>query len=454
MQATAPETPAGPNVPKISKLDREASSHLLTATDDTGSNPPQFLVLAGVPAGSIAADFEKRTGRRAINWQPHTVRISKNGQYAWPLDRSYDVMYLRLEAEGYQTQIAGPIKKLDGPRQIEFRLQPDRQVGGRVLTADRKPAEGATVALALAQKDAVLEDGRLRAAGQPLPEKPSDRWRRPLVVKTDAEGRFKLPTEPDSAALLVVHDSGVKELSYSEFQRSPEVVLNRWGRIAGRVLWKDKPGAHAEVTLSVHRDEFGYPGMIASYATTRTDKEGRFLFERALPGQTQMSLPTIVANPEAGGATQIILPTQLIHVDVKAGDPTRVLIGGQGRMVRGQLTGRDSWKGVTLRIHPTAPHIGFPGDDAAWKAFGELRQSPIGPLLFRDKESVNADGTFEIADMLPGDYQLFVSAPDIENFAAYRQVSIEPETPDAKPAAVDLGEIKVKSTLSALKNSR
>ena len=54
-----------------------------------------------------------------------------------------------LHRGGYQPQIAGPIKKADGPILIEFQLEPDRQVGGRVLTPDRKPAKGATVRIAL-----------------------------------------------------------------------------------------------------------------------------------------------------------------------------------------------------------------------------------------------------------------------------------------------------------------
>jgi hypothetical protein len=450
--AKIPEAPSATRPPKISKLMAGSTALVITASDPAGAKPAEFLVLAGIEAGSTSAEFEKRTGQTVVNWQPHTVRVAKGGEYAWPLDRAYDIMYLRLEAEGYQPQIAGPVKKADGPQLVEFRLEPDPQVGGRILTPERKPAVGATVALALVQKDAALEDGRLRGAMEPLPEKPSDRWRRPLVVKTDAEGRVKLPTEPGPAAVLVLHDSGVKELSFASFRKSPEVILDRWGKIEGRVLWKDKPAVGDEVTLSVHRDEYGYPGMIASYGTTKTDDDGRFAFERALPGLTQISLPAKPASADAGGITSVILNTQFIHADVKAGAPTRVVIGGQGRRVRGKLSGRDSWKGVTVRLHPTAPHVGFPGDDLAWKAFGELQKSPAGPLLFRDKLPVKADGTFEIPDMLPGDYQLFVSVPDVENYAAYKQISIEREMIGANAATLDLGEIKVKSPLGILQN--
>jgi hypothetical protein len=451
-RAAIPASPTASPPPKISKLPGAAAAVHITATDTAGATPAEFLVLAGVEAGSTAAEFEKRTGQTVVNWQPHTVRIAKGSEYVWTLDRAYEVMYLRIEAKGYKPQIAGPIKKADGPQLVEFRLEPDRQVGGRILTPDRKPAQRATVALALVQKNAALEGGRLRGADEAPPAEPSERWRLPLWVKTDAEGRFKLPTEPGPAAVLILHDSGVKEMSYDSFRKSPEVILDRWGKIEGRVLWKDKPGAGDEVTLSVHRDEYGYPGMIASYAQALTDKEGRFTFEPALPGKTQISLPMKAAGADAGGITAVILDTQFIHAVVKAGEPTRVVIGGQGRLVRGKLTGRDSWKGVTFHFHPTAPHIGFPGDDAIWKAWGELQQSPIGPLLFRNKLPVNADGTFEIPDMLPGDYQLFVSVPGVENHAAYKQVSIEPELFGANAGTLDLGEIKVKSPLSAIKN--
>ena len=88
--------------PKISKLAADSGVLVITAADGSGGKPAEFLVLAGIEAGSTAAEFEKRTGRTVVNWQPHTVRIAKGGEYAWPLARAYDVMYLRIEAEGYQ----------------------------------------------------------------------------------------------------------------------------------------------------------------------------------------------------------------------------------------------------------------------------------------------------------------------------------------------------------------
>ena len=109
-----------------------------------------------------AEEFEKRTGRTVINWQPHTCGIGKDGDYVWPLAKAYDEMAIRVEADGYQPQIFTGIKKANGAQHIVFLLTEDKGVAGRVLTPDGKPAAGATVAVALAQKDIVWEDGAAR----------------------------------------------------------------------------------------------------------------------------------------------------------------------------------------------------------------------------------------------------------------------------------------------------
>ncbi|MBC7851884.1 MAG: hypothetical protein IAF94_00465, partial [Pirellulaceae bacterium] len=410
---------------------------VLNAKGDKGI--PEFRVIAGVGSGSVTSEFEKRTGKAVINWQPHTCRIGREGDYVWPLAKAYDEMALRVEADGYQTQVITGVKKAKGVQHIVFQLAEDKGVAGRVLTPAGKPVAGATVGLALPQKDVAWEEGKLRGADDPLPEKPGDRWRRPLFVKTDAEGRFRLPTETEPAAVLIVHESGVRELAYDAWQKSPEVTLQPWGKITGQVLWGTKPGADEEVSLIAHRHEHGYPGMVASYARTKTDKQGRFTFDRALPGLTQISRPIIPAgSPDTSAA---ILNGMFQHVKVAAGDSTKMVLGGQGRKVTGKFVGLDSWEGATYHFHPEAPHIGFGGDDVSWKAFSQLKESPAGPLLFRDKQPINKDGTFTIENMLPGNYQIFVRAPGFKNIAASSRIVVEPEVPDQKPADLDAGEV-------------
>lgn len=414
---------------------------VLNAKGDQGI--AAFRVIAGIPARGIADEYEKRTGKTVINWQPHTVQLGKDGDFVWPLGKAYDEMALRVEADGYVPSVALWLKRSGGPQHVVFMLHEDAGVKGRVLQPDGQPAAAATIALSMPQRDAVWEDGKLRHADEPLPQKPSDRWRLPIFVRTDAEGRFTLPTEPEAAAVLIVHDSGVRELAYDDFQKSPEVKLQGWGRIEGRVLWKDKPGAGVPLNFSVHRDDYGYPGMVASYARAQSDADGRFVIDKLLPGLTQISRPFPVSKDDPNAGT-MYLEGQIQHVQVKANEPTAVVFGGLGRKVIGKLTGRESWEGVTFHFHPSAPHVGFPGDDDAWNAFGEFQKSAIGPLYFRDKQPVNADGTFTIENMLPGTYQIFFSSPYAGQHLAYTRFTVEPEIAGQAPQPQNLGQIAAK----------
>src|SRR5262249_16171847 len=108
-----------------------------------------------------------------------------------------------------------------------------------------------------------------------------------------------------------------------------------------------------------------------------------------------------------------------------------------------KVVGLAAWKGVTLHLHPTAPRVGFGGGNEAWTAFGQLQKSGIGPLLFRDKLPVESDGSFVIEKMLPGRYQLFVSAAGFTTSAASALVTVEAETPGQAPAILKLGDIAV-----------
>jgi hypothetical protein len=278
-------------------------------------------------------------------------------------------------------------------------------------------------------------------------------------VKADGSGSFSLPEESDTAAaVLVMHENGVREMSLAEFKQGPDgfmvdeaksgdekskaalVRLQPWGRIEGKVQWGDKAGADQKVSLSIFRDRYGYPGVIAQYEKTKSLADGSFTFDHVLPGLTQLSCP-IPAGANGSGITEINLTGQTTHVTVKPG-VTPAIIGGQGRTVKGRLEGRDSWEGVTFHFHPTAPHIGMPGDDAMWKAWAEFQKSPSGPLFFRDGLKVNADGSFEIPNVLPGDYQIFFTRQGEPAHVASSKVSVEAESPGIKPEAQVLPDLK------------
>lgn len=458
--ATADEAVSGQSPAKESRADQQPEEEVvdfsqgirITVLNSTADRSiPEFRVIAGVSAGDVAAEFEKRTGRTVINWQPHTCRIGMNGDYLWPLNRAYDEMAIRIEADGYQPQIFTGIRKANGAQHLVFQLAEDAGVTGRVLTPTGQPAAEATVALAIPHQEIIWENGTLRGSDDPLPEKPGDRWSRPRFVRTNDAGEFRLPIESEPAVILFVHESGVRELAYEEWKSSPEVTLQPWGRIDGQVLWQETPGAGEEVSLTTFRDNYGYPGMLAGNAKVRAGDDGKFSFDRVLPGRAQIARPIVPApGKNTSGITSVVLNCMYQHVMVMAGEPTVVQIGGRGRTVTGRFVGLDSWDGATYHFHPDAPHFGREGDNVSWVAFYQLKASSIGPMLFRDKQPVNPDGTITIDRMLPGSYQIFLSAPQWNNYAASAVITIDPETPGQLPIPeVKLEDIAVRPRLEA-----
>jgi hypothetical protein len=418
----------------------------LSVVDLTNGQPiVEFRVIAGIPAGqSITRDFQQRGGGEVINWQPHTAKLGRGGNFVWPLARGWDDMALRIESDGYEPQRRW-IRRPDGPKHLVIQLEKDPGIDVLVLQPDGNPAAGASIATVLPQREAHVQNGLIKGDGLPLPDKPGDRWRRPTIVHTDAQGRARVATETDAAAaVVVVHETGVREASFEQFRQLKRVDLRRWGRVEGRILWQDKPGANERVSLSIYRHEYGYPGMISSSADAGSDAEGRFVFEKVLPGHAQISRP--IRLPEKGelGIQDAIFDGLVFHIDVASDKPTSVLIGGRGRKITGRLVGRANWQDVTMHFHPEAPHIGMPGDETMWQAFGVFRESAIGPLFFRDQLKPDPTGAFEFPHVLPGRYQLFVSAPGAKEYIGSHMLNIPPESPEQEPAAMDVGAIEVK----------
>lgn len=444
-RARAPEKPNIEEDPFTVPADPERfaaarrSGILLHVMDSTGRTALKtFRVIAGVRAGSAGKPD-------TVNWQPHTLREGRNGGMIWPLNKAYDEMALRVEADGCEPRVYAWIDKKKGPQDLYFQLKSSDGIKGRVSTPDGHPATGAVIALGMVQRDAVIENGALRHAGAPAPEKASDRWRLPVMVTAGTDGTFQLPPETDStAAVLITHTSGVREIPLSEFQKQPEVTLQPWGRIEGKVLWADKAGPNQRISLSIHRDTYGYPGVIAQYEKTQSGPDGTFVFERVLPGLVQLSCP-ITAGSAGSDLTEINLPGLTSHITVQPG-ANQAIMGGTGRMVKGKLTGPGPWEDVTFHFHPSAPFAGGPGDDEMWKAWSSFQSGPLGPVFFRNDLKVNADGTFEVTGVLPGSYQVFFRRPGQNAWLASGRFDVPAESPGQPLEPLDAGEFPVIET--------
>ncbi len=376
---------------------------VLTVLDEeTGRPVERFLVVPAVPHAGPG-------GRRVANWQPHLVRESTGGRYVWPEERSYETFQLRVEADGYRPSTTDWLRREDGLRNLTVRLRPDHGTRGIVLSPDGSPAAAATIGVALPNRTLRLAGPTIEGAGKPPAEKLGDRWQQPATTRANAAGKFRLTTETDPAAVVVVvHESGYLDGPFADLLGAgdrptsfTELRLRAWGRIRGRILWGDRPGRDEPIELIVSR-EWLYPDMVGMYATIRSGADGRFAFRYIPPGGAQLS--RLAPTRDGKGLTSYQFP--MMHLDVPPGDGAEVVLGGRGRAVVGRVTGLGSCKGVTISAHPPAPHFGFPGDEEQWRGRAALQESPAGAVVFRDAIPVAADGTFRIEGLVPGSYGL------------------------------------------------
>ena len=307
----------------------------ISVTDaETGAAIQEFRILAGVPVGRPASGLSgERPGAEAVNWQPHTTKIGQQGEYIWPMARAWEKTGFRAEADGYIPQRSIWVEKKPGEQVLEFKLAKDPGVDGEVLLPDGRIARAALIGIGLIQRNVRIKGVSLQGAGEPLPERPGDRWRRPTIAETDAKGKFTLTTETDPAAIVVaVHPKGICEMPFAEFARERSLHLRQWGRVEGQVSIGGEPGAGESVSLSIQRDSYGYPEIVSASMQTKCGADGSFVFENVPPGMVQVSLFEYFPKVDRGMRTSFSMPIPdgaYKHVEVKSGGVTRLELGGE-----------------------------------------------------------------------------------------------------------------------------
>jgi hypothetical protein len=211
------------------------------------------------------------------------------------------------------------------------------------------------------------------------------------------------------------------------------------------------------------------PSIFTQHETT-TDKDGRFIFERVLPGKGRIGRQMIFMVEE--GNTEVT-SARMISASFPAGETTELELGGTGRPVIGRLqppegfAGKVNWKLATIFaqariVEPPGlkpPDIpanvrGDPVKRAEW--LRDWQQTPEGKAWTNAYEgmqrlsdsspnfraSAGSDGTFRIDDMPAGNYSLSVrldgkvrlSLPD-------HGFTIKPMKSDRSDEPLDLGDL-------------
>ena len=340
----------------------------------SGQQVPGFRVIQG-------RQFE---GRDQIYWERSGGAEVTTGKYATTFGEPAAALLVRIEAPGYKTADSRAFRPSEGAQTYDFRLEPTQGLTGIVLRPDGQPAAGVEVALATSENRAMLKMGSF----DPNSNVPK--------ATTGPDGRFSF-SPPDAGFLLIaLSDAGFAEATGEELAKQGNLRLQPWGRIEGQALIGRRPAANQEISFQPTRPQRGNAMYVFDYGyTTETDADGRFAFDRVIPGPGSVS--RVVVTEFAGGSSQHMGCWQE-PLDVQPGATARATIGGKGRAVIGT---------VVLDGTPETP-VNWRQNQPAeiTRTRDELGEGPRGWDRFA--ANLEPDGRFRIDDVPPGRYTLTV----------------------------------------------
>lgn len=354
------------------------------------------------------------------------LRRFTDGQFVWNNHHSrYDDHILAVEAEDFRpVAAAGRATPTTVSRRL-YRLPPDQGIAGIVTDVDGHPVSGATVALADGDRRAFLRDGWLHDVydpGKPLSRKKRDL--KPVVVRADSNGQFVVPDWTSPAIVAAAHpECGFAICTTDDIRGGTPLTMIPWASVKGIVTWQDSPTAGAEIDVSVygfdsvaHGGRLKIPysahtlsGAISAYRSVETGKDGTFHFPYLPPGVVNIG-HKLKSRP---GGIRFSHPN-LNNIPLVAAQCLQVTFGGRGKAIVGKLTGRKSWKGVTvsLWVKEQKPlRVLFPPHDVKYNrelaaAQRSFRESFMGAKYYRHRIPVADDGSFRIEGVPASKYNL------------------------------------------------
>jgi beta-lactamase regulating signal transducer with metallopeptidase domain/peroxiredoxin len=384
----------------------------------TGRPLPRFRLIRG----------QKYEGRTETDWAANEAVEITGDRYTIRFSEPWGSFFVRIEAPGYQTVDSRAFRSTERNPTFDFALERSKdQVAGVVLRHDGKPAAGAEVVIDTRNMGYLMEAGKL------------DRKANVPTIIAGPDGRIAFTPPPEEFLLIAVSDAGYARAFPDEFARSGKLVLEAWGKIEGEVRIGGQPAPNQQVEFQPGLFQRGGRTYVFTFGyTTLTDEQGRFTFDRVVPG------PGAVSRSATNAAAPLGMPASgwQERVEVVPNQTARVRIGGKGRPVIGRIAvdGTPESPVDWTKNQPVVIHV-------PWE---ELKES----LDWRQFAShIDKDGRYRIEDVPSGKYVLEVAVsgtsyprvwlPGTEAGTAKMTVTV-PEAPAGRPGdPLDLGTITV-----------
>lgn len=370
-----------------------------------------------------------------VLWRAEEAAEFTDGRYTVKHSETYTGYAVRIEAAGYKPAESRVFEANEGATSFDVSLshaEASDLLTGVVLRPDGRPANGAEVALATFDHPLFFETEHRQFS----------RRNGMSFAKTDADGRFSFDHPKRPYLLAASSDDGYAEATPKKFANSGRLALEPWGKIKGEARIGRQPATHQVITF-YRRDYQPAPGEVYAFynVETQTDAEGRFVFDRVIPGASEVARVVVT---ELGNGSQQHMACWQEPVDVAPGQTVQVRIGGKGRPVVGR---------VTLQAPPYVRvdwRQNRPATIEKARGFNPL-QGLFGPDLHQNDRfaaNLDKDGRFRVEDVPPGHYELTVTvdAPPVRDQPGpakeLGRVKVNVDVPkgnDGKP--VDLGQI-------------
>ena len=217
-------------------------------------------------------------------WEHNTARPHKDGRFSVTIDWPYpQIRGLRVQADGFLPAVSRPFKITEGVQTFDFRLKKgeDRPslrpaIAGVLMQSDGPfPEGGVTMVLALPGKGISFNDGKLSVSDD-----------QPAAV-TSFNGRFQFAPQSQPATVFAASDRGFARASEADLAKSPRLKLVPWGRVDGVLRSSGKVMPHGLVRCQPEQSEGDF-GIVDFSHRVRADAQGRFSFDRVVPGPARV----------------------------------------------------------------------------------------------------------------------------------------------------------------------
>lgn len=279
-----------------------------------------------IPSFTVTPGRKGRYGEQ-MDWLIGRKTEHSNGTFTVFFARQPQAPAVLIEADGYFPQASENLATSSEP--ITLALKKGAGYGGVVLKPDGTPATNVTVYLTDA-KNGVYVDGPKLAVRDNI-------YRGTRSMRTDAEGKFQFKPQVDAYAVVIVDESGYAEVPVGSLSKESNVRLQPYARVEGQLFIGTRLGANESVRLGLaHIPYIAHPRNfppINLFLTTRTDAEGKFVFERVPPIPVEVYHEPKVRDSSMGTIAQ----SQTTKFLPKPGETSKLVLGGQGRPVVGRL---------------------------------------------------------------------------------------------------------------------